>query len=499
MVEDEQKILENICNKIVSLDDSFEISGKAYNGQDALEKIEEVRPQVVFTDISMPVMDGMEMIQKIKNLSPNTLIVIISGYSDFGYAQQAIRYGVFNYLLKPLENDVLLETLLDIKKSLSYSLHKKQRHIIYSDGYQVASEKEKRFMVAAVCIGSIIFNTQDDDVNQFYQEKLGMIPWGRIMQKLFAGKEWFVADDHAVNQKIIAVKQEGDDRLSGLAYDIAKAVQAETDLTVSICCSEGEVEQGELWNFAKRLRNVLKKKVIIGESRIFYLGEEEKKNKDDMIEIIKMKLNAFTKDYFINADLENFLNEIRMIFKYIKNNHVPQESIEKICIYVLRLLEFSDQTYERGSLEVLQNRMLKEISISCSEEEVVESLVRIFSEMGKKEERTVETDEVEKIKAYIDEHYLTLESMEKVAAEFGYNYTYLSRMFKQKTGETMSRYILNKKIELAKDMLENKPELKVTEVSDLCGYGDYRYFTRIFKKMVGVSPSEYKEQIGKFL
>lgn len=223
-----------------------------------------------------------------------------------------------------------------------------------------------------------------------------------------------------------------------------------------------------------------------------------------------MRLNAWEKEYrslypresaiyFINADLENFLNEIRMIFKYIKNNHVPQESIEKICIYVLRLLEFSDQTYERGSLEVLQNRMLKEISISCSEEEVVESLVRIFSKMGKKEERTVETDEVEKIKAYIDEHYLTLESMEKVAAEFGYNYTYLSRMFKQKTGETMSRYILNKKIELAKDMLENKPELKVTEVSDLCGYGDYRYFTRIFKKMVGVSPSEYKEQIGKFL
>lgn len=121
VVEDEEQNLNSICNKIVSLDDSFEIAGKAVNGLDALQKIEEVRPQVLFTDISMPVMGGMELIRRVRQSCPSIIIVIISGYSDFVYAQGAIKYGVFNYLLKPLENDMLLETLVDIRQNLSFA------------------------------------------------------------------------------------------------------------------------------------------------------------------------------------------------------------------------------------------------------------------------------------------------------------------------------------------------------------------------------------------
>lgn len=496
VVEDEQKILENICNKIVSLDSSFEIVEKACNGQEAIEKIEQLRPQVVFTDISMPVMDGMKLIRRIKEISPNTIIVIISGYSDFSYAQQAIRYGVFNYLLKPLENDVLMETLFDIRKSLSYAVNKKQRHVIYSAEYQVIPEKKKPFMVVAVCIGNVIFNTQDDEVNRFYREEMNGISLGKIMKKLFDGREWFAADDHAANQKIIAIKKEEDsDSLRQFIPEIVSAIQEETTLSVSICCTEEDVEQEELWNVAKRLRNILKRKVVIGESHVFYLEEEEQNTKNDLIEIIKMKLNAYTKNYFVNTDLESFLNEIQIVFKYMKNNHVTQESIEKICLYVLKMLEFSEKGYERERIEEIQNEILNKISIAVSEEKVFESLIQIFSVNRETEEEKDVTAEVDRLQEYIDEHYLTLESMETVAVEFDYNYTYLSRMFKKKVGESMSQYILNKKIGLAKEMLETNPELKVTEVSDLCGYSDYRYFGRVFKKNVGISPSEYKEQI----
>ena len=91
------------------------------------------------TDISMPVMGGMELIKAVRDNYPSTVIVIVSGYSDFAYAQQAIRYGVSNYLLKPLENDSLIETLFDIKKSLSYFAARSQRHIFYSDRYEMES------------------------------------------------------------------------------------------------------------------------------------------------------------------------------------------------------------------------------------------------------------------------------------------------------------------------------------------------------------------------
>lgn len=495
VVEDEEKILAHICNKIVSLDDSFEIIERACNGQEAIQKIEELRPQVVFTDISMPVMDGMELIRRIKQLNPNTVIVIISGYSDFEYARQAIRYGVFNYMLKPLEDDALMEILFDIKKSVSYSLVKKQRHIMYSENYQLISDQQDEFLLLSVCMGNMIYSTQDEEVTEFYAEHTKMISWNRIMQNLCREQECFVADDHAVNQKIVAVKAGGglNGTISDFAENLIHELREETSLSVSVCCMNEHVKQEELWNCAKRLRNVMKKKLVIGESRVFFL-EEEENGRNDMIEIIKMKLNTYIKNYFISTDLEHFIDEIRVIFKYMKSNHASQVNIEKICIYVLKLLEFSNQGYEREKLEELQNDMMKTISMSISEESLLESLIQTFGSVNNSAEGCEKEEAEEKLLVYIDENYLTIESMDEVAEEFGYNYAYLSRMFKKKYGESMSKYITRKKLELAKDMLQNKPELKVTEVSELCGYNDYRYFSRVFKSEVGVSPSEYREK-----
>lgn len=496
VIEDEQKIRQIICDKITAADGDFEIVGQAANGQEAVLLVEKLRPQVIFTDICMPVMDGMELIKMVRQLSPKTVVVIVSGYSDFSYAQQAIKHGVFNYLLKPIEDDVLLELLLDIKKSLSYSAIKQQRNIIYSEGYQVISKEREQFALAVVCIGNVIYSTQEE-VIQYYSRRMERIPWTRMMEQQFGQGAWFVADDHERNQKIIAVKLvRGEDTLlAEFAGRLMEALEAESDLGVTVCCGKLPVDQGELWNEVKLLRDIIRRRLVIGESHIFY-GEEQGFN-NHMLDIIKMKLNTFAKNNFFRIGFEDFfedfMEEIRVIFKYMKNNHVPQASIEKAVVYMLRLLEMSNQGYDRQRLEELQSRMMKSISMENQEERLFEELLHLFGTVNGERESEEKTD-IEEILAYIDEHYLTIESMEEVAEEFGYNYTYLSRMFKNKAGESMSRYILNKKLDLAREMLCTRPELKVTEISDLCGYNDYRYFGRVFKNEVGLSPSEYREQ-----
>lgn len=498
VVEDEKKILNYICNKIVQLDDAFEIIDTAYNGQEAMDKIVKHRPHVVFTDISMPVMGGMELIKKIRHINPHTIIVIISGYSEFSYAQQAMRYGITNYLLKPLEHNLLAEALFDIKKSLSY-VSSRHRHITYSEPYGLIPKKDEVLTVVLICIGNVICNMQDDGLNEFYLKQFCQISWSGIMNRLYGGYEWFASDGNAVNQKVISIKSKRNSPIdpSRAAADLQKAVQEETDLVVNVACVKQNIGQEELQNYVKRLRNVIRKRLVISESHIFYL-EEEEQQKNDMIEMIKMKLNAYIKQYFISADLDKFLDEIRMMFKYMKNNHAPQENIEKICVYVLKLLEFSNQGYEREWLDELQNHMLKDISMISSEERLYESLIETLSMVNRIGNESGKEDDIETIIGYINEHYLTIESMEEVADVFGYNYTYFSRMFKKKAGESLSRYILKKKIELAKEMLSTQQELKITEVSDLCGYNDYRYFSRVFRNEVGISPSEYKEHSHMF-
>jgi len=118
VVEDEKLIAKNIVKNIYRANDNFEVIGTASNGKEALELIETLLPNVVFTDIRMPIMDGLELSNLIFDKYPFIHCVIISGHSDFSYAKTAIRYGVSDYLLKPINLGELTTTLSEIEKNL---------------------------------------------------------------------------------------------------------------------------------------------------------------------------------------------------------------------------------------------------------------------------------------------------------------------------------------------------------------------------------------------
>lgn len=107
VVEDEPIILQDTINEITNSEMNFQVIGTASNGLEALHMYKELKPDVVFTDIQMPVMNGLQLTKELKELDPDLYIVILSGYSDFEYAQQAIKLGVKEYLLKPLDAEEL--------------------------------------------------------------------------------------------------------------------------------------------------------------------------------------------------------------------------------------------------------------------------------------------------------------------------------------------------------------------------------------------------------
>ena len=353
------------------------------------------------------------------------------------------------------------------------------------------------FLLAMVCVGNVIYNPQNEEVQSFYLDAVRQIHWPQIMKELLGSEaQWFVADDHAINQKIVAVKTEG------LPHEASKTflerlwerLKQETSFCVSLCSSRQTVPNEELWNLAKRLRNLMKQHLVVGRDSLFLLEEEENRT-GDMLEIVKMKMNTYIKGYFLSTDLESFLGEIRLVFKYMESNHAPQENVEKICIYVLKLLEFADQNYDVAFLGEMQERMMKSISISVTEEELYENLMNEFEQVSQYMDTVRETSLENTLLKYVDDHFLTIESIEQVAEEFNYNYAYLSRLFKKKAGQSMNKYITSKKISLAKELMRKRPDLKLTEVSDLCGYNDWRYFSRVFKTETGMAPSEFKAAI----
>lgn len=114
VAEDEALLLENLIQKIEKANVGFEVIGSAQTGIQAYELIEELNPDLLITDIRMPAMDGLALIQKINEAHPRMDCIITSGYSDFEYAQTAIRYHVYDYLLKPVDIEELKNVLIKL-------------------------------------------------------------------------------------------------------------------------------------------------------------------------------------------------------------------------------------------------------------------------------------------------------------------------------------------------------------------------------------------------
>ena len=136
LVDDEEEVRKSIIRKIDWTAVGFAVVGDAENGEDALEKIENLEPDVVLTDIRMPYMDGLTLAERIRQKYPSMKIVIFSGYDDFEYAKQAIKLNVTEYILKPVNVEELTAILKRIKTNLDEEIEQKRNVNLLRENYK---------------------------------------------------------------------------------------------------------------------------------------------------------------------------------------------------------------------------------------------------------------------------------------------------------------------------------------------------------------------------
>ena len=492
VVEDEVLLLKNIEKKITQTNSAFSVVGSAYNGQDALTLIEKDPPDVVFTDIRMPIMDGLRLTEILKERYPFILVVIVSGYDDFEYARKAIVYGVCDYLLKPIRIDELEKTLKKLEEKVLIRSSQKANSIIEAQlhrAYPLEMDEDLKQYLQNKSFGMFMACTGNLRLRAKYQADIEREQdWKEIMEMVCpVGNSFYVFKEMA---NVYVLLGEGCGDIKDTAEFLLKEGKNRfSDMEVNISYMEEEVPWGQLHEAFRLERQSLFGNLRIGHSGLF-------SDKTETKEQAPAVLSAVSQNHLqtmLNSGNTSGMNKMLLqLFEEWEKSACPQQWVEKMLHQILLLLQqnlyFSEEDYEKMFQNVFETlemgRDLENSALLIAKE--LSGWVKKTQDVPSEIEEAIQQMDV-----YIRKHYTEAINLSELAAKYHFNHSYMTRLFKKLKGQTPIKLINSLRMADAREMLKNK-ELSVREISETLGFTDQHYFSRIFKEATGVTPKEYR-------
>lgn len=501
--EDEELILENIVAKIHAANPNFQVVYQALHGQDAWEHIPLVMPNLLITDIQMPVMNGLELLDKVKTKYPSIECVILTGYNEFEYARQAMRIGIMEYLLKPLKADNIKNILEAVEKRLSQKTQIQVRNILVSqiNGSDLPKElpsslKADCFAIFLICLGHICEHLTVLDNLSFFRkrwEELNISKFLDAYENIW--KMWWIVDDKHPNQKFIILSFEPHQtaHLTVFAEQLKDAArQRLSPMIVNICSSNTIIPYKKIWGLSQKMRLHLRQNLLLGQSRFFIMEAPvlvKAEHKTNHYQEILLNLIS-------SSNRDGIKKELKKICTEWDTSQITQCFVEK---QFFQLIECTYQQFlPDSSAEIthLEYEFSERLSTSPNLMGIFDYILEIFYNLLQIDDCDIYNPHelVRRICTFIDQHYMTPMSLESIANSFHFTSSYLTKIFKKYTGETPLKYIIDLKINKAKDLMEKEPSLSIKEISQVVGYYDQHYFSRIFKNVTGMNPTDYRKK-----
>lgn len=506
VAEDQQLILKDICNKISKCGDNINIIATAINGQDGYEKIIKFKPDIVFTDISMPILSGIDMIKKVKQENLDTKFVIISGYKDFDYAREAITTGVDEYLLKPILVDDINTILQNLKNKISMSQNDYERHIVEDLINSTVTNHPtininfnyKNYYVVIFNAGPYASFTIDY-ATPFCQafDDIDLIKLSR--NYIYADEKVFLVKGKSSNEAVCIFATNNTDMNSlkkfasfVIDYSESKGI----NMTIGISRAIKHIEN--IGIRSQIVRTILRKNIIFSKSNLLDCSKIDihiHNHRFFLTDNIEKRLKIFLQ----NNQEDGFIYECNKLITQLSKENATQMEIEKCFKNMINKCTLDYLI--RNNLSDIELKIDECISISRNYTELSSNLIIIFKELideySKIHNKNNYIDDIVKVSQdYIEKHVSEDINVNDIANKFSVSPTYFSRIFKKQVGISPIVYITNIRIKNACTILENN-DFTVKEVSELCGYSDQFYFSKTFKSIVGIPPSEYKLKFSK--
>ncbi|HHW00253.1 MAG TPA: response regulator [Clostridiaceae bacterium] len=528
IVEDEGWVRKGIIKVIKWEELGMKLIGEAQNGEEALHIMALEKPDLIITDMKMPKYSGIDFLKELEHVRPDCEIIVISGYSDYEYMKQAISSGVFEYILKPIDEDDLNEVLkrvlkkIDTKRKeqenkklieakLDASLPLLEENVLNSlisgvfDKYDDLLEKVgninidlnyKCFSVMSIFIkdmynlGRGYVDLNEDGFLQVYNDIKQIVRQYQnynVFKNMQSIYEVIILckGDEQDYKKIIAEQIK-------LADEIINTVQNKHGINLRIGIGDWKKGFNNIRHAYEEAKKALKFEKIGGKDIIFYSGIKNfKDQKEDLYYIEEKQLSSILQ----NSGKDEAVRLVKSLFENVnKMQYCKISSLRKAIIDLMLIFErscrklstdFNTNLFdEENYIDIIE----KLSSISGLERWTLDTIQRILNNLNDRRQKE-SIDIIQDIKNYIEANYHEDINLIQLSQKYYMNHIYLSRLFKSQTGENFIDYLTRIRMLKAKELLE-KGTFKIKVVSELVGYSNPYYFTKSFKKFFGYPPSE---------
>jgi Response regulator containing CheY-like receiver domain and AraC-type DNA-binding domain len=528
IVDDEERICDLVVNLIPWNDLELEIAGIEHNGFDALRAVRTRKVDIIITDARMPGCDGIELIKQCCEQKYPIKYIIISGYRQFEYAHSALQYGVECYLLKPIDQDELIDSLIKCKERIKA---KCEEEIEQKNAVEKNTEKMKRHFVTHYIFDGTKMAPREisslNYINQEYQLHFDEGFYQTVVVNIYKTIENEILLDKTLEKIGVAVDEcfspvcceliqaqmsTGivivlnypseknkliEDAISQFYQKLQKMIDVFDYLEISLCIGKAEEDICRFSNCVLTAMEALKYRIALKNKRIIYYDQHNFKNI-----ILKDILTESRKEIFLNYFNMNAAGNCRKIITDCFSNIHSINNFNPAIVYDIAdavanlIFEFSENYLsDCEQITTFGTALFDKIYNASEETDIIHAIYRFVEDTSNymfAELASENTKPIRLAKEYIDNHYMEQITLKVISDRIFLSSTYLSTVFRKETGVNFSEYLINKRMDVASELLR-KTNYSLTEIAEKVGYVDVKYFSKLFNKVTGIKPSDFRK------
>lgn len=520
IADDEPIVLESIQFIIEKYVQEVRVVGTAASGREAIEKALDLKPDVMLMDIRMPGINGIEAIRQIKECLPHTSFVIITAHEYFEYAKEAVNLGVQEYLIKPLNKGKLIDTLQRLSQMIVSKREMIQREIALREKiHLILPHMEGQFIYSQLFDGS---GLKDLDL---YEELFQMdLTHGYVLMALV---EDFVCEKKEAHLKNRIQRHRFYEDFSQELKALVPCLIGPPllDRVIAYLPVNNPTDTYGIRNHAVEIATQLAERIAkrpylsyrlgIGKCygiesfsksydeayRAAALGEREAVTHFEDIQLNPKSVPPYPVNkeklmiqWMLEGNMEGALSLFEEIFAWLQANYQEEMDCMKaklleMFFVVKRTLAYEGEENDlSGQVALLKITQMEELKIYAVN--FLKGMITTLDKYRKREYSGLIREALD----YIHAHYNREISLDEVAKAMNMSYHYFSKFFKETTGQNFIDYLTELRVEKSKELLKDL-SLSIKNISYDVGYSDPNYFSKLFKRITGITPTEYRENI----